>query len=62
MTGGCQGGRSSRPSPAIRPMDRRHMKKLDRAISKLDYAIWINSAWNHRLADEQRAKRKKLDG
>jgi hypothetical protein len=41
--------------------DRRRMRLLDRKISKLDYAIWINSVINPALAEKQRKKRQQLD-
>jgi len=60
MAGDSQGVRSSRTEP-IHARDRRKMRLLDRKISRLDYAIWINEVWNKPLADKQRAERAKHD-
>lgn len=61
MVDGNQGVRSSRTG-SITPLDRRRMRKLDRAIAKLDYQIWILSAWNQAECMKARAKRETLDG
>ena len=61
MDGSVQGVGSSPTSPTIREMDRRRLRRLDRKISRLDYAIWINRAWNARLAEKQQMLRDKHD-
>jgi len=51
-----QGVRSSRTGP-ISSWDRKRMRKLDRAIARLDYRIWILSFWN--TAECEKAKRER---
>lgn len=60
MSGGTQGVRSSRTEP-ITDCDRRRLRKLDRAIAKLDYEIWVLSAWNRPVGDQKRALRDQHD-
>lgn len=60
MGDSTQGVRSSRTEP-ITDRDRRHLRKLDRAIAKLDYEIWVLSAWNRPVGDQKRALRDKHD-
>ena len=60
MARGRQGVRSSRTGPIL-PLDRRQMRRLDRAISRLDRAIWIQEVCNPWLAEKYKEKRKRAD-
>lgn len=56
-----EGARSSRASRTIRPLDRRRLRLLDRAISRLDWAISINKIIRPQLASKQIESRRKHD-
>lgn len=60
MASSGQGVRSSRTDPILK-RHRLQMRKLDRKISKLDYAIPINELLNRPLSNKQRRQRDELD-